>query len=181
MRMPPPDWGRFQVHSRAQDNQGASHTKLGDPTRWGARNVLNSPPGTNLQSAELIRVQAQDNYSRCWALIGNVTVPQGMWLAPSGPVPASWNHWLLVSQGVGQATVIQRFDLRLLTTIGLNVYAPIVFNGAGGLFETRSFAIIGGLIGQAIAAVQVSVNLTVTNFDVDTSAIISPFAAGTGL
>lgn len=178
--MPPPEWSRVQVESRAQ-NTGVPSSPLGDATRWGG-SVTQPLPGFGVPqvSAQFIRAQALDHYSRLWSAIGNVVATTALFATPNGLVPGGWNHWLEVVQGTGQMRITQQFDLRKLTTIGAVVYNAISPD-PGVLVENRSFAIIGGILGNTIEMRVISTNFSGIAESVQTSVLLSAFAAGTGL
>lgn len=171
--MPAPDWGRYAVKSRAY-NSGAN-AAVGDPLRWGGVNehVLQAAL-VRYQGPQFLRAQAADTYGRLWALTGTVSAAPTVWA-----LGLTWQHYLEVTQGSGQATIIQLFDLRLLTSIGLSVYA----RDSDGGRERRSFAIIGGVVGQSWSArILGSLGDPAVNGErVTTSVISSVLAAGTGL
>lgn len=181
---PEPDWSHFAVKSRAQDSTGLSHSPLGDPIRWGGQMVtpLAAPAlgSEDTFSEQFLRVQASDTYPRSWALLGTLRMPAAVWSVP--PLGTTFAR-LEVTQGVGQSTVVQELDLRLLTDIGLQVYSPR-FSGPGDIFESRAFAAIGGIIGNAV-----SVRMHYILFaaapgwpgEAVCDCILTPFAAGTGL
>lgn len=185
MKVPPPDWGRYAsaVRSRAQDSTGQSHTPLGDPTKWGGTDLaeLFDPapdPTRTFAGQQFLRVQALDTYSRSWALVGTLQVVQAMWAVPA----ADWTATLEVTQGVGQATIVQQLDLRLLTTIGLAVYRPQIIPVGAGNLEVRSFAAIGALIGQQLAMRIIHTVIAGSVIkDTTTTVLVTPFAAGSGL
>ena len=176
--LPPPDWDRVIVKSRAQ---GGATSPLGDPLRWGAmdQRVIAPPvlPVEVTETGQIIRVQALDGYPRNWSFAGNLTLPATTWAAP---VP-DFGVVMEVTQGTGQATVVQEINLRLLTTIGLSVYQP---QNPGLGLETRSFAGIGAIIGNAIGVrLRYGAVLGVPGLPatVSTTIILTPYAAGSGL
>jgi hypothetical protein len=170
--LPPPDWNRVLVHSRAM---GGPVKPVGDPTRWGgAQDIVLQAALVRQSSDQFLRAQTSDNYGRLWALCGNVTTSPVVWA-----LGLTWTLFLEVTQGSGQAVVTQLFDLRLLTASGLAVYGV----GTPGLVESRSFAIIGGVIGQQWSArlVWAIGDPAVNGINVNVSVIAAVMAAGTGL
>jgi hypothetical protein len=137
-----------------------------------------------LASDTIVRTQSNDPYSRLWSAIGTVAIRQGVWAAASA---ADLGISLEVVQGVGQARSVQEYDLRLLTTIGLTVYRPRLFTlGApgAGVYEERAFAIIGGILGQALEGriiIRTTLALGLAAEQSYHNVMIAPFAPGAGL
>jgi hypothetical protein len=168
-----PDWDRYRVVSRAY---GGPVKPVGDPTRWGGSisNVLQAAL-TQYQTPQFARAQVADNYGRLWSMTGTVDAPPACWA-----LGLTWTHFLEVTQGAGQAVIVQHLDLRLLTDIGLAVYAR---QSAPAGRERRSFAIIGGIIGQQWSARIVGAigDPAVNGSEITTTLIAAPMAAGMGL
>ena len=185
--LPDPDRNRYtgSVRSRAG---GGPLQPVGDPTRWGAvGSVVALGAGQVFQSPQFLRVQASDNYSRTWTMLGTVNASDIQWASVYARIGSNfavgdWALGLEVIQGVGQARITQMYDLRLLTTIGLNVYG--VTRERAGVRETRAFAIAGGIVGQAIDVRIVAQNQNAfggQNDPIVVTAILAPMAAGTGI
>lgn len=186
-----PDWDRYEVHSRATDTTGKSHTPLGDPTRWGALSTVNVQPITGFQdlvAPQVLRVQCTDNYSRPWAIVGTIRAPLDLWNAgPIGPSADSWNALLVVRMGVGQNTIEHDINLRAV----IEADAPFYFESESANeflagFRVRPFVISGGLIGNALAVtvrhvVRFSIAPAPADRPITTAVQLTPFNAGTGL
>lgn len=180
--MPPPDWDRNKVVSRAY---GGDLAKVGDPTRWGGQATLRvtTPPLAGFaryQSPQFLRAQAGDRYGRLWALTGTLKMPALYALAALN----EWQAELIITQGVGQTAILQHFNLRLLNNIAFagGYSAPLPDGG----FVSWPFAIIGGVIGQQWGAqLQIFLGgggvLPAGDHDITCSVISSVLAAGTGL
>lgn len=196
-KMGDPDWGRYAVTA----NQ--SMLPVGDPTRWGARvDTLIPLPvavGGEQQTAQILQMATRDQYSRSWALLGNLTMPMITWQTPTCEVTCT----LAITMGVGQIQIDQYVLLANFSgQTGLcfqqdvsngGPYVATRFNptrsgdSAGFLYdEARSFAIIGGLVGQSIniRAIYRS-NIAAFVRGIPTTArlelIVTPFAAGEGM
>jgi hypothetical protein len=146
-------------------------------------------------SQQIIFVQTRDAYSRSWALIGQLTLPQAAWNA-AGTFPAGPFGMIValeVVQGVGQTQVTQ--DIILMCgnnpLVGLcNTQNAInggpylsTFGGPPNFDESRPFSAIGALVGNNINVRAryiggTNVGLPTTSL---CSAIITPYAAGLGL
>ncbi len=180
------DWGHNEVHSRASDTTGKSHTPLGDPTRWGAQVSVQVAAVGLFTSPQFLRVQAKDLYAREWGLIGTVAADISLFdaaqlLLGQAIVVPGWIPLLNLQMGAGQNTITHRIKLAAAIALAAPFYA---FELAGDVV-TAPFVISGGLIGQALA-VSVSHALNVagpfsTTDKITTSAQLAPFAAGTGL
>jgi hypothetical protein len=190
-----PDWDRYLVGS-----QGTP--PVGDPTRWGAQyesqlTDANSVGPTGNLTPQILQISSRDSYARSWSMIGTLTLPL-----------ATWNALQIVAQleitmGVGQAQLLHVIPLFYpagtfgaaatpfaaggLCLSQLNYYGgPYSEVQADGLLYTRSFAIIGGLVGQSLA---VRVRYLAAPFPPTTgfptaarvSMLVTPYAAGTGL
>lgn len=182
--MPPPDWERYAVQSRS----GAA--PVGDPRRWGATITVAVPAVfTETVTEQFLRVQTVDGYSRSWSLIGTLQLPSTVWAAA-----ATLGSLLEVTQGVGQASIVQTITLAIGGTANSGLcntqnisnggpYFP-TFSGPGNTLETRPFAAIGALVGSSI-----SIRARFVGFAPFTglpcqpvlSAILCPYAAGQGL
>lgn len=185
-----PDWDRYQVHSRATDTTGKTHTPLGDPTRWGATAAVTSAlVGTlqDLQSGQVLRVQCSDNYSRPWAAVGTLRAPIALWNAGVPATPEVANLWiamLVVHMGAGQNTIVHQIDLRAVIAADAPFYVDDDQAFIAG-FRQKAFVISGGLIANAMS---ISVRHVIRYFvipanpEVVTTAVqLTPFNAGTGL
>jgi hypothetical protein len=186
-----PDWGRFTVDPGAIANQ-----PLGDPTRWGTR-VPTLLPATLTEkfSDQIVFAAARGPYSRSWAIVGNLKLPQATWNAPgifpAGPFPLIVA--LDIVQGVGQTQIDQQIILMcgnnpnvgLCNTQNAINGGPYLsqFDTTPPFDEARSFSAIGALVGSTI-------NIRArfiggTNVGLPTTAqceiLLTPFAAGTGL
>lgn len=186
-----PDWDRYKVNSRATNTSPGA--KLGLPLRWGAR-INTQVPAAFVETAteQFLRVQTDDTYSRSWSLLGTLRLPQVTWTVVVAPFPLA--VLLEVTQGVGQATIVQNIVLAvggsptagLCNTQHVNNGGPYFsqFSGPGGIFETRPFAAIGALIGNAIAIRARYVGFppfTGLPDECVLDAIVTPYAAGQGL
>lgn len=195
-----PDWDRYLVKS------DGNVAPVGDPTRWGA--MVNTPlvapaVGTSeSQSPQILAIATRDPYARNWAVLGNLTLPRITWRTPAGVGTAFCRLELVM--GVGQIQMTQAIVLAdCAAQVGL-CYQQFIDNGgpyddinvipttsgdpAGALYdETRSFAIIGGLVGQSIniRAQYVVSNPNPPSRGLPCTArlelIVTPFAAGKGL
>lgn len=188
--MEDPDWGRVLVTA------GQKSLPVGDPTKWGSQ-VPTLLPATLVQefSTQIVLAATRDAYSRSWALVGTLTLPQATWNAagtfPAGPFALIVALELVM--GVGQAQVTQ--DIILMCgnnpTVGLcNTQNAInggpylsTFGGPPDFDESRPFAAIGALIGNQINVRAryiggTNVGLPTTSI---CTAIVTPFAPGVGL
>lgn len=169
-----PDWGRFEVKSRAMGNTAT--TALGDGTRWGSQvaGTIVAPGPTSF--GQTIWVQTHDPYTRNWQIVGTVTASSLAWVLPL----ADFIIWLEVTMGVGQALVVHQFDIRAL----INLAAPWYTERADNFQIVKPFVISGGLIGRQISArfvFNIPGLIPPANLPVKCAAMISPFAAGAGL
>ena len=181
----PPDWDRFLV---TKDGVGAP---VGDPIRWGAQ-VSTPLADTGIQftnTAQILQVATRDGYSRSWSAIGTLTMPAASWLGND------WDCVLFLTLGVGQIQISQMIPLYLGLSPnppgGLCVTQHVNSGGPygsvlAGTLETRSFAIIGGLLGQsfAIRARYAASAFPPTSGWPTTAALsimVAPYAAGEGL
>jgi hypothetical protein len=171
--MSKPDWDRYIVDAGGAGKipLAGKQVPLGDPTRWGSQVVTQLPASflfssnSELFTDQLVTARTRDGYSRSWAVIGTLTLPQVIWNGP-GPYPGS-PFTLMVSleitMGVGQAELTQEIVLMRGSnpTVGLcntqsalngGPYISTFGNADGfdGRFETRGFAAIGALIGNNI-------------------------------
>lgn len=193
--MSDPDWDRYSVAT-------AKIAPVGDPTRWGARVdtliPLPTSPGDSL-AAQILAVATNDNYSRAWSLLGNLTLPMITWQTATAEVACV----LEISLGVGQIQIDHNIVLANCNgQKGLCFQQDIANAGpyiayrriptrsgdAGGFIydETRSFAIIGGLVGQSInVRARFSSGIAANVRGIPTTArlelIVTPYAAGEGL
>lgn len=182
-----PDWGRFAISA---PTDGAP---VGDPTRWGAQ-VQTILPTADVDrlilTQQIINVGTQDGYSRSWALLGTLGLPITAWSAPMAID-------LEIVMGVGQVQILQRIALKRGGADPFRglCYSQHEYNGGpyphmttyfptGVAEEVRSFAIIGGLIGQMITVRGVysySVGTAGVAGNSRLAAIVTPYAAGEGL
>jgi hypothetical protein len=185
-----PDWDRVLVTA------GKKSIPLGDPTKWGSQ--IPTPLDVTLTetfSDQIVFAQTKDAYSRSWAIIGTLTLPQATWndpgVFPAGPFPIIVA--LEVQMGVGQATVLHEIILSCGNnpTVGLcNTQNAInggpylsSFAAAPDFLETRPFAAIGALVGNQInvrARYIGGLNTGLPTTAVIT-ALVTPFAPGVGL
>jgi hypothetical protein len=183
--MHPPDWGRVSVESRAADTSGEQGTSLGDATRWGGQDTFNVLSGIGTYaSQQLVRVDTEDLYSRNWQIIGNVSAPQDFWDAVDAS-PTDITIGLEVTMGVGQATVVQTFNLNALIALAADWYvdgaSSGVVDGDAVPYIVKAWAISGGLIGKAISA-RIVVTEAIGGLEDDTPvtvvALLAPLANG---
>lgn len=183
MSVQDPEWERYLgVDSRAADGLGRHFTPLGDPSRWGGNDTsvlpsgLYSGAGIEVGGQQLIRVQTQDPYARAWMISGTVYASDYMWSRDAD----KWQIALELTMGAGQATVIQRFDLRSLISLAAPWYLP-----TDNLNLNRPFVICGGIYGRAVSARAVHIlknGVKVIDPEpVTTNALIAPIAAGSGI
>lgn len=176
-----PDWDRVLVESRAM---GEGKTTLGDATRWGSQGSLTLPLAVGVYASDqLIWVQNEDQYSRNWQIIGNVELNANEW---DNIIPLAGDPLIVLSlevtMGVGQITVLQRFNLGTLIDLASTWYvdgAGVDNNGDPTLI--KAWAISGGIIGRMISARVVANVLEVGYEDlliVPVQAMISPYANG---
>lgn len=188
--MSDPDWDRVLVDA------GKKIGPLGDPTKWGSQvpTVLDAALIQKF-SEQIVMVQTRDAYSRSWALLGSLTLPQATWNAagafPAGPFPIVVA--VEVVMGVGQAQVTHD----LILTCGLNANVGLcntqnainggpylsTFGGPPDFLETRPFAAIGALVGNVINVRAryiggTNVGLPTTSI---CTALVTPYAPGAGL
>ncbi len=186
-----PDWDRVLVDA------GKKIVPLGDPTRWGAAvpTFLPATLGANQFSEQIIMAQTRDAYSRSWAVVGALTLPQATWnvagVFPAGPYPIVVA--LEIVMGVGQAQVTHD----IILTCGLNAAVGLcntqnainggpymsTFGGPPNFDESRPFAAIGSLIGNSISIRAryiggTNVGLPATSL---CTVLVTPFAPGMGL
>lgn len=174
------DWDRaLEVNSRAQDGGGHMFTLLGDPIKWGAEETMRIGSGvaSDVFSNQLVRTQVIDAYPRNWACMGNVIAPQEYWDLAAG----DWDLGLELTMGVGQAAIIQTVDLRAL----IDYCATWYHDRTDTQGVAKSWFMSGGLLGRAISIrVASATNAgegTPPAANIRVSALVSPFAAGTGI
>lgn len=190
MGLAPPDWGRVQV------NTAGAGKPVGDPTQWGAAAL--TPLDVTLNNAfseQFIQAGTQDTYARSWAVIGTLRLPQATWnepgTFPAGPFPLVVA--LDVVMGVGQL----QLEHQIILMCGANPSVGLcntqnAINGGPYLStfdanaphdEIRPFAAIGALIGHTIQVRARYIGGTNTGLPTTAQiqALITPFAAGTGL
>lgn len=194
--MSDPDWERYRVDA-------GQFAPVGDPTRWGARvdTVIPLPVaiGGDSFAAQILAIATHDNYARPWSLLGNLTMPWITWQTPTAEVACQ----LEITMGVGQiqidhTIVLARFNGQTGLCFQQHIsnggpYSeygriPTRSSDAGGFIydQTRSFAIIGGLVGQSInVRARFSSNIAAFVRGIPTTArlelIATPYAAGEGL
>lgn len=169
---------------------------LGDPTRWGATVVQNTPNidgvtvfGGLMQTGQILNVQCRDGYPRAWTLAGTIQAPAEFFLLPNVVVPAaSW--WVVaayVSMGVGQVQIVHSFNLRAIIDADSPFYwnsdiSNPFFENAGAGFQSEPFVIPGALVGTAMnVQILQSIRIAVGApgiVPVTTSLIVTPFDAG---
>jgi hypothetical protein len=151
----PVDWDRFKVAPPGKVGP------LGDPTRWGSQALTPlDPAGNNIFTEQIVFAQCRDGYSRSWSLIGQLTLPQATWNAPgvfpAGPFPLIVS--LVITMGVGQAAIQHQIILScgnnaavgLCNTQNAINGGPYLSTFPDSILESRPFAAIGALIGNAI-------------------------------
>jgi hypothetical protein len=190
-----PDWERYKV------TKDGTNAPVGDPTRWGAQvfTPLHDLFPTEFVTPQILQLATRDGYSRSWSLIGTLTMPTATWNG------ASSQCLLDLTLGVGQIQIAQSIVLydagnpsavpplapgglcrTQHSTLG-GPYASILENNpASNANESRSFAIVGGLIGQSIsirARYQNSGFPPTAGFPTTARLcmIVTPYAAGEGL
>jgi len=188
-----PDWGRFGI------KPPNTFQKVGDPTRWGAADSTNIVENSIQESsAQILQLVTRDPYARPWSIIGTLSMPVSVWTT------AQMIASIFMVQGVGQIQLTQEIALWIGTGSaggpgglcyqqdslngGPYITTPTFFVNVRGtqvVYETRAFAIIGGLVGQSIAVRARYGIITAPNPDLPAPAVLSlianPIAAGTGL
>jgi hypothetical protein len=144
--MSKPQWdsphaGNIDSRARlAPDRQVA----LGDPTMLGGHQEIAATAVGLFESKQIIRVQCKDPYGRQWSFAGNLIVEPLLWTSTND----EWRAFLEVTQGTGQFTQSQLFDLRALVNLASPWYGtPLV----GGRISKPWF-IDGGVIGASVNA-----------------------------
>jgi hypothetical protein len=188
-----PDWGRVGARPPNQ------FEKVGDPTRWGATDRTNIVVNAfNQSSSQVLQIVTRDPYARSWALLGTLSMPVSVWTT------AQMIASLVVTEGVGQIQLVQEIALWIgpgsaggpggivyqqdSLNGGVYLVSDVFFvqNSAGVqiAYQTRAFAIVGGLVGQSIA-IRGKYGTIGANPDLPSPALLSliatPFAAGEGL
>lgn len=188
-----PDWGRFGI---APPN---TFQKVGDPTRWGAQDSTNvTVNGFAQSSRQVLQIVTRDPYARPWAVLGTLSMPVSVW--DTAQMIAS----LVLTMGVGQVQLTQEIALWIGTGSGggpgglaydqdsnqggpyiaSNTYFAQNVAGDQIAYQTRAFAIVGGLVGQSIAVIGRYGTLG-ANSELPAPALLSliatPFSAGQGL
>lgn len=139
------DWGAYQVDSRATKQTGAGYTRLGDATNWGRERSFTLASGGGDKSA-MVRAQCTDGYARAWYLTGTLEISDVLFA--STPPAVVWDAQLEIIQGVGQAIVTQRLNLRRLIGIATSVYDPTP-TGSGR--KSYPWVVSGGIFAQAVS------------------------------
>jgi len=187
-----PDWGRVGV------NAPNAYEKVGDPTRWGGTTRTNIINNSFQQDAtQAIQITTRDPYSRSWALLGTLTMPDSVFAT------AQMIASLQITMGVGQVQIMQEVALWIGTGSaggpGGLCYQQSSLNGGPYLeqsflaknvagtdiaYTTKAFAIVGGLLGQNIS-LRTRYGIIAGPADLPSagimSAIVTPFAAGQNL
>jgi hypothetical protein len=179
----PIDWVKYAagILSRANDTVGTSWSPIGDPTRWGSRDDVTLPVVGEgsvavVATQQLVRVQAIDKYSRNFQIIGNIALPQTVWDLDA----AGLQIGLQVTMGVGQAALLQTFNVRALIAQA----APWYIDGGGGAGNVvKAFTVSGGVVGNTVNAVVVFTLAATLAGAVSAGAELqlSPFSAGFGI
>lgn len=188
---------------------------VGDPTLWAGTIVtpVDSAPEGNTPRAfygdQIILAQTADRYSRSWSLIGSLSVASQVWeepgQVPAGPFfdvpqPTQLAVHLSITQGIERITLEQQICLMSggdPTNIGLcnnqcttngGPYLPTydTFPPQEGGNQTRSFAVIGALIGHTIGIRGLFVRGGAPGSEgliptATISLLLAPYAAGSGL
>jgi hypothetical protein len=185
-----PDWGRVRVDTKKMG------TPLGDPTKWGSDvPTLLEAALVEVFSAQIVFAQTRDAYSRSWAVVGQLTLPQATWNAPGifPGGPFSLTVALEIVMGVGQTTIKHNIILMCGNNplVGLcNTQNAInggpylaTFGGPPNFDESRPFAAIGALIGNNLNVRARYIGGTNDGLPATSncSAIVTPFAPGIGL
>jgi hypothetical protein len=142
------DWDRYRVDSRAQSQSGAGYTRLGDPTNWGRERAFTLVKGATGfdRSDAMVRAQCTDGYARAWYLTGTLEVSDVLFA--SVPPDVIWNVQLEITQGVGQAVIVQRLSVRRMIAIATSVYDPTPL---GTVRRSYPWVVSGGIFAQAIS------------------------------
>lgn len=168
---------------------------LGDPTRWGATVVQNTPnidgvtvTGGLMQTGQILSAQCRDGYSRAWTMAGVLNAPAEFHLLSNSPFdPQFWCVAAYVSMGVGQVQIVHSFNLRAIIAADSAYYwnsditNPFFANGASG-FAGLPFIIPGALVGNAMS-IQILQSIKITTgspgiVPITTSLIVTPFDPG---
>ncbi len=173
---------------------------VGDPTRWGAAITQNigdlAGEVALITSEQFISAHTIDPYPRPWSIIGTVAAPPNMWSLAnyprSGSFPANlFTATLSCTLGTGQAQLTHNIDLRAVIDADAPFYrysnpGDEMFSATGGVL-VLPFVIPGGaIIGNAIAiraSMGVWFGAATPNdpFQITTTVLLTPFAAGEGL
>lgn len=178
----PIDWWRYAtgVVSRAADTAGETWTALGDANRWGSDGSVDVPLQLgSFTTGQLLRVQTVDPYSRNFAIIGNVDASKQFWNVSDFNLRLG----LEVTQGVGQAALVQTFNLRAITDVDAPWYwvtDPDDVDDDGRI--VKPFVINCAVLARALSARVVVLQQNAVGLEdpqtVRVTAMLSPFAAG---
>lgn len=182
-----PDWARFGI------SPPNKFSALGDPTRWGAAAVLNTPvidgvivTGSVEQSGQILTAQCRDGYSRAWTMAGTIAAPAGLALGfPDGAGLDQWALAAYVSMGVGQTAIAHSFNLRAINAADQPFYwnsdlSTPFFQGAVPVL-TLPFIIPGAMVGSTMNVQIVQSFFASTpqpSYRVTVSLIVTPFDSG---
>lgn len=185
-----PDWWRYiGVSSRASEQNDENFTALGDPARWGGDGIANIPEPASqanriFTTRQLLYVQTKDPYSRNWQIVCNVGAEPAFWEAFDVPDQTIVGLSLRVMLGIGQINIEQQFNVNALLAYASPWYFPVTGGDGDKVLQYRPFVISGGLVARQVSArgevflgAAVTEGATVVAFQ----AIISPFAAGSGI
>ena len=139
------DWGKAQVDSRAQHQSGDGFTRLGDATNWGRERSFTLARNAADTSA-MVRAQCTDGYARAWYLTGSLEISDALY--DSTPPSVIWDAQLEIIQGVGQAIVTQRLNLRRLIGLAASVYDP---TPTGAARNSWPWVVSGGIFAHAVS------------------------------
>lgn len=180
-----PDWNRVGVVP--PDHHLSA---LGDATRWGAQIVqpIRAFDGTTDRGGifiqdQILSVSCRDQYPRAWTISGTFTAPAFLWTLPDGAAVGEFAIALAVSMGLGQAQMVQTFNIRAIVDADAPYYWFSEFStpfGSEG-FETRPFIMPGAVVGNKINMRQIisySRGVPSQAFDFTTTLMIVPFSPG---
>jgi hypothetical protein len=94
----------------------------------------------------MVRAQCTDGYARAWYLTGTLEVSDVLF--DSEPPEVIWNVQLEITQGVGQAIVVQRLSVRRMIAIATSVYDPTPIGAAR---RSYPWVVSGGIFAQAVS------------------------------
>lgn len=192
-----PDWGRFGIKAPT------AYLPVGDPTRWGVQNFTRIQQSVEVFSNTITAISTRDGYSRSWSIIGNLSLPSGVFQSQFSVAT------LECVMGVGQAQTTHQLCLLFGNTgapagslVGrgglcpqqhvinggpyLNQQEPTTSETPGGspTNDVLSFAAIGALVGQSIA-IRAHYLFNDPNPNLPALArvalMVTPYAAGEGM